>query len=67
MVDAFGVINSGKWAEETNQTWAVDINLAGTTVEPTFVGMQRGRWRVRAEIDGQSSSWSRWRYSKYTV
>ena len=66
-VDAFGAIKSGKWAEEVNQTWAVYPNLSGTTVDHTFVGMQRGRWRVRAEIDGQSCSWSRWRYFKYTV
>ncbi len=66
-VDAFGAVNGGKWAEAVNQSGVVYTNITGNTVTHTFVGMQRGRWRVRATIDGQTCSWSPWRYFTYTV
>lgn len=66
-VDAFGAVTAGKWAEATNQSFAVYPNIAGITLDHTFVGAQRGRWRVRAEVDGQVCSWSHWRYFRYTV
>jgi hypothetical protein len=66
-VDAFGAVNAGKWAEATNQSFAVYPNVTGITLDHTFVGAQRGRWRVRAEIDGQVCSWSPWSYFRYTV
>lgn len=66
-IDAFGAVNAGKWAEETNQTFAIYHNISTYTFDHTFVGMQRGRWRVRAKIDGQNCSWSPWSYFKFTI
>ncbi len=66
-IDAFGAINVGNWAEATGQSFAVYHNIAGITHQHNFVGMQRGRWRVRAKIGGQFCSWSPWSYFKYTV
>ena len=66
-VDAYGAVNAGKWAEETNQSFVVYQNITGNTFDHTFVGMQRGRWRVRAKIGNQICSWSPWLYFKYTI
>jgi hypothetical protein len=66
-VDAFGAVNSGKWAEETKQTFLIYHNIPGATLDHTFVGMQRGRWRVRAKVDSTNCSWSPWSYFKFTV
>lgn len=66
-VDAFGAISSGKWAEEINQTFALFPNVTANTLDHTFVGAQRGRWRVRAQVDGQLCSWSPWSYFRFTV
>ena len=66
-VDAFGAISSGKWAEEINQTFALYPNVTANTLEHTFVGAQRGRWRVRAQVAGQLCSWSPWSYFRFTV
>jgi hypothetical protein len=66
-VDAFGAVNSGQWAEETGQTFATYHNIADTTFDHTFVGKQRGRWRVRAVVGGTSCCWSPWQYFEFTV
>ncbi len=66
-VDAFGAVNAGKWAEETNQTFLMYHNITANTLDHTFVGAQRGRWRVRAQIDTTICSWSPWSYFKFTV
>jgi hypothetical protein len=66
-VDAFGAVNGGKWAEETNQHFAVYGILPGTSFFYYFVGAQRGRWRVRARIDGKYGAWSPWNYFRFTV
>jgi len=66
-VDAFGAVNAGKWAEETKQTFAIYHNIIGTTLNHVFVGAQRGRWRVRAKVDGVMCSWSPWSYFKFTI
>jgi hypothetical protein len=66
-IDAFEAVNAGKWAEETNQTFLVMHNITGNTFDHHFVGMQRGRWRVRAKVDGTICSWSPWSYFKFTV
>jgi len=66
-VDAFGAINGGKWAEETNQTFAMYHNLNKTKLDHNFVGMQRGRWRVRARINNRNCSWSPWSYFRYKI
>jgi len=66
-VDAFNAVNSGKWAEETNQSFLTYHNITANTFDYTFVGMQRGRWRVRAKIDGCLCSWSPWSYFRFTV
>ncbi len=66
-VDAFHAINSGKWAEETGQTFLIYPNRLGNSLEHSFVGMQPGRWRVRARVDGKLCSWSPWSYFEYII
>jgi len=65
-VDAIGAISADKWAEEINQTFGIYHNITGFTHAHSFVGAQRGRWRVRAVIGGQACSWSRWSYFRFT-
>ena len=66
-VDAFGAINSGQWADETRQVFVIYRNITTTKYEHFFVGAQRGRWRVRAQIGSRNCSWSPWRYFRFTV
>lgn len=66
-VDAFHAVNAGKWAEETGQSFLTYHNIMGTTLDHTFVGMQRGRWRVRAKADNKPCSWSPWSYFRFTI
>jgi hypothetical protein len=65
-LDAIGAISAGKWAEEINQTFGIYHNISGQTHDHSFVGAQRGRWRVRAQIGGQDCSWSQWSYFEFT-
>jgi len=66
-VDAFHAVNAGKWAEETGQSFLTYHNITTNTLDHNFVGMQRGRWRVRAKVDGTMCSWSPWSYFKFTI
>ena len=66
-VDAFHAISAGRWAEEINRTFRIYHNISGQTHYHSFVGAQRGRWRVRAQIGGQNCSWSPWSYFRFTV
>jgi hypothetical protein len=66
-VDAFHAVNAGKWAEETDQTFRIYHNITGNTHDHAFVGAQRGRWRVRAQVGGQTCSWSPWSYFRFTI
>ncbi len=66
-IDAFGAVNAGKWAEATGQQFMFQHNITKNTLEHNFVGMQRGRWRVRAVVAGTKCSWSPWSYFKFTV
>jgi len=66
-VDAFQAVNAGKWAEETGQSFLTYHGILGNTLDHTFVGMQRGRWRVRAKVDNTICSWSPWSYFRFTV
>ncbi len=66
-VDAFGAVNAGKWAEATGQHFLTYLNITGTTLDHNFVGMQRGRWRVRANVDGNLCTWSPWSYFAFTI
>lgn len=66
-IDAIGAISTGKWAEEINQTFGIYHNITGQTLDHEFVGAQRGRWRVRAQIGGRNCSWSPWSYFRFTV
>lgn len=66
-IDAFHAINSGKWAEETGQTFFIQSNILDTKFERNFVGMQPGRWRVRAKVDSHTCSWSQWQYFEYKI
>lgn len=66
-VDAFHAINAGQWAEETGQTFLLYTNRPGNSLIYYFVGMQPGRWRVRARVDGKVCAWSRWSYFEYKI
>jgi hypothetical protein len=66
-IDAFGARRAGMWAAEAGTTWLVSGALSVPHYEHVFVGAQRGRWRVRANLGGVSSPWSSWRYFRYTV
>ena len=66
-IDAFGAKASGKWAAEVNATWLVSGAVSDCTYEHLFVGAQRGRWRVRANVGGRACPWSDWRYFTYTI
>jgi hypothetical protein len=66
-IDAFGAVNSGKWAAQTGQRFARYYNLSGNTFNHSFVGMQRGRWRVKARIGNRSCAWSPWSYFEFSV
>ena len=65
-VDAFGARNSGQWATQTGEHWLVQSGITGTSFNHNFVGAQRGRWRVKANISGLNLPWSEWRYFRYT-
>lgn len=66
-IDAFGAKAAGKWAAEVNATWLISGAVSDCTYEHLFVGAQRGRWRVRANVGGRVCPWSDWRYFNYTV
>jgi len=66
-IDAFGAVNAGKWAEATGQHFLTYHNIFGTILDHDFVGKQRGRWRVRANVDGTWCSWSPWSYFEFTI
>lgn len=57
----------GSWAEGSGRSCYTYHNVSGKTLDHTFVGAQRGRWRVRAVIGGQQCSWSPWSYFRFTV
>ena len=58
---------SGSWAAETGRPTTHYHNVTDTSVIHNFVGMQPGRWRVRAIIDGQYCSWSPWSYFRFDI
>ncbi len=66
-VDAFGAVSAGKWAAETGRYFLRYYNLNAHTLNHSFVGMQRGRWRVRGRIGSQYCSWSPWSYFEFTI
>ncbi|MDJ0666700.1 MAG: C25 family cysteine peptidase [Desulfobacterales bacterium] len=66
-VDAFGAVTAGKWAEETGAYCYNYHNITSNKLNHTFVGAQRGRWRVRAKVGSRMCSWSPWSYFRFTV
>ena len=66
-IDAFHAVNAGQWAEETGQSFVTYHNITGNTYDHFFVGMQPGRWRVRAKIGNTLCSWTPWSYFKFTI
>lgn len=66
-IDAHGAVSSGKWAEAIARSFFIKHNLTETHFDYSFVGCQPGRWRVRANIDGQACSWSPWNYFEFRV
>ncbi|MCD4724663.1 MAG: hypothetical protein K8R63_07445 [Bacteroidales bacterium] len=66
-VDALGALVGGKWAAATNQVWDLRYSISGNKLLYTFVGAQRGRWRVRSRFGGNVSPWSKWQYFRFTI
>ncbi|WP_266363745.1 hypothetical protein [Tellurirhabdus rosea] len=66
-IDAFGAVASGKWAAEAGSAFLVRSGITGTSFSQPFVGAQRGRFRVRAQVGGRNFPWSEWSYFRYTV
>ncbi len=66
-IDAFHALATGKWAAETNQVWYIKHNISGNIFSHTFVGAQRGRWRVRSRIGNNVSPWCKWQYFRFTL
>ena len=66
-VDADGAVKAGQWAAESGKTFLVSGNLSTNNYEHQFVGAQRGRWRVRACVDGIVCPWSDWRYFAFKI
>jgi hypothetical protein len=59
--------DTGSWAEETGRSCYNYYNITSNTFDFSFVGMQRGRWRVRAAVDDRYCRWSPWSYFRFTV
>ncbi|MGL4629921.1 MAG: hypothetical protein ACRCVT_01850, partial [Leadbetterella sp.] len=57
-IDAFGARNAGAWATETGEHWLVQSGISGTSFNHNFVGAQRGRWRVKANLGSINFPWS---------
>jgi hypothetical protein len=58
---------TGNWAEETGRSCFNFHDVASNSLDFNFVGMQRGRWRVRAKVDNTFCGWSPWSYFRFTV
>ena len=58
---------TGNWAEETGRSCFNVHDVASNSLDFNFVGMQRGRWRVRAKVDNTFCGWSPWSYFRFTV
>ncbi len=65
-VDAHGAIASGKWAAEAGSSFLVQTGITGTSFAHSFVGAQRGRWRVKASQGSTKYPWSEWQYFRFT-
>ncbi len=66
-IDAFHAVVAGQWAAESGKTFLVSGTFSATNYEHMFVGMQRGRWRVRAKVGSVVCPWSDWRYFQFKV
>ena len=66
-IDSFGARVAGKWAAEAGLTWFVPGTVTDNRFEHLVANAGRGRWRVRAKVDGRTCPWSDWRYFKYTI
>lgn len=58
---------TGYWAEENGRPTTHYHNVIGTSVVHNFVGMQPGRWRVRAKVGTQNCNWSPWSYFRFDI
>ncbi|MGP1385928.1 MAG: hypothetical protein ACTS2F_20380 [Thainema sp.] len=58
---------TGNWAEETGRSCFNYHDVADNSLDFNFVGMQRGRWRVRAKVNNTFCRWSPWSYFRFTV
>jgi hypothetical protein len=55
------------WGAETGRPTTHYHNVTGSSVVHHFVGMQPGRWRVRAVAGPQYCSWSPWSYFRFDI
>ncbi len=67
-VDAYHAKEAGKWAIETEcgKNAFAEYKTSKTYLDASFVGAQRGRWRVRAKVGNMLCPWSEWNYFRYT-
>ena len=66
-IDAFHAVKSGQWAAEGGKTFITTGAIVANHYEHSFVGAQRGRWRVRVKAGNIWCPWSDWNYFRYKI
>lgn len=66
-VDALGAVTAGQWAAANGGSFFIRSGITGTSFNHSFVGAQRGRWRVKAVQGSTKYPWSEWQYFRFTV
>lgn len=59
-IDCLNCRMNGQWDSENGPAWQIQSKLICTSYSLIFVGNNRGRWRVRAANNTQTSQWSPW-------
>jgi hypothetical protein len=61
-IDCLHCRQPGQWDSQNGPAWKVASDIKATHYSFTFVGDNKGRWRVRASRGNLKSRWSRWWY-----
>lgn len=61
-IDCLGCRQKGQWDSQNGPALKVANDIKSTNYSYTFVGDNRGRWRVRAARGTMKSAWSPWWY-----
>jgi hypothetical protein len=61
-IDCLHCRQVGQWDSQNGPAWIVASDIKTTNYSFTFVGDNKGRWRVRASRGALKSSWSPWWY-----